>query len=170
MKKLAILSVAIVTIISLSCEKMKSKCRYKDLGEISCPKNHVQLLNTVVYNGYTVGSFCFDHNNSNITLKNDSDYIYFFGGKHIFGSIDFSKNWLIGIYVYTNPAKTFKSKSSVFSDTKASKIRFIVEYSLEDQCKGSGISNQEFETWAIVPNYSNAADITFSIIDVNPYH
>jgi hypothetical protein len=156
---------------SWSCNKIKSKCRYLDLPGQSCGKGYSTQDGAIKYIDFPISVLAgnlYLTNPLKSIIKTDSAYKALFNGKEKFGTIDFTKNWLIGIAFHTNPGSEIKKQAWVCTSTPD--IILNVQYSLKDQCNGSNISTIDIEVWAIVPNYSNNARIIFNLEDINPYN
>ena len=155
----------VLVIIGSGCRK---ECRNVSLPSIECGDEFDKD------NSYKYYEFQDDpvniQTNQIILVTNDSTYKALFSSvsRDKLGPIDFTRNMLIGACTVTNMAASYKSQGFLCKKRTQDKWKYTVQYSLKDQCKGSGISKLYLSAWLLGPQLPAGASIELDLKDVNP--
>ena len=145
-------------------------CR-KECRQVSLPKEKAGKDYTVEYDykyqgltneplGVTTNKLFF--------INDDSTYHSLFPTKKL-GEIDFSSSTVIGACTVTNPGTAMNSQAFLAKKKGEDKWKYVVQYSIQGQCKGSGISSLYVSAWVVGPKLPGNAEIELEITDVNPF-
>src|SRR4030095_1765567 len=155
----------ILTLFSVCCKK---ECKFKNLPAENCG------------DGYSIASREFKKSgslqeppNSDVfIINNDSTYknkFCFDPDSMPFGYIDFSIKSLITVNIQTNMGSSYEMQGYLCKNLSIEEWKFTIEYSLRDQCEGSGISTHLLTASIITDKISDTAVVNLNLIDVNPF-
>ena len=154
---------AIVPLL-ISCRK---ECTTKSLDKFACGVGLVYVPETRYIHKY--GSWVA---NNKVTVINDLvSYKNEFPNEHDsmpFGFINFATQSLIGVNVRSGAGSGVTSQGGLCFDPKTSKWLFQMEYTVSNQCKGSGIYTMDFTGILICPKLPGGAIIEFDARNINP--
>lgn len=146
----------------------RKECRDMSLPSMECGN---EFDNDYSYKYYAFSDDPFNMPTKQIILvNNDSTYKALFSTttRNKLGTIDFTKNMLIGTCITTGAASSYKSQGFLCKNRTQNKWKYTVQYSLSGQCKGSGISNLYLSAWLLGPKLPAGASIDLDIKNVNP--
>ena len=153
----------LLAIIQLACRK---ECRDIAVDKISCDKHYDATGATIYYSPLWWGLFS---DQENLVIPDFPTYYSIFHDSKPFGDLNFDEDFLIGIFRTTNEGSDVDVKACVCENTNQNKLKLNVKYSLSNQCAGSGIHQQAFIVWAVVPiKYINYT-IEYGVKDINPF-
>jgi hypothetical protein len=152
-----------IAVIQLACRK---ECRDIPVDKISCDKHYDATGSAIYYSPKWWGVFS---NQENLLIYDYPTYDSILGSSHPFGNLNFEEVFLIGIFRTTNYGSDVDVKACVCENTKQNKLKLNVKYSLSNQCAGSGISEQAFIVWAVVPIKYKNYTIEYGVKDINPF-
>lgn len=108
-------------------------------------------------------------NHYDFIITNTTDYDSIFNSQQPCGNVDFNNKIILVACRYINPNSGMESNSNVYVNTTTSAINFKVNYSLKDQCDGSGISSYGAIFYAVIPKAFNSYQMIYEIKDINPF-
>ena len=106
-------------------------------------------------------------------INDDSTYkaTYGYWGDSIpFGEIDFSQKCIIGINIQTEWAKSCISRGLLYRKNNTDTFHYYIQYSLKNQCSGSGITNINFSANIIADKLPQGAELMVEVDDINPFY
>jgi hypothetical protein len=84
------------------------------------------------------------------------------------GYIDFSSSSLVGVEVYIDAGSSLGHQGCLCYDPTSEKWQFKIEYTLSNQCKGSGISSSQLLGTIVCPKLPANAEVVFESKNINP--
>lgn len=152
----------------ISCRKA---CFYKKLGPLSCDTDYISVSDAN-YVGTTWVSWT--HPDNELVVINDlnsykqscADY----KDSMPLGYIDFTAKTLVGIGLHLDMNDGFDDQGCFCYNPETKKYEFKIEYSLKDQCKGSGISSIDFFCYVICPKLPADAVVEAKVKNINPFN
>lgn len=152
----------ILLLLLLGCRK---ECRTVSLGELQCQDGYISVSDTR-YANYR-GNF--GHYENELIVINDSiNYFTSFDSTKPF-NIDFAKSSLVAVKIEVGAGRNVSSNGGLCYDPVTGKWMFNIEYTISDQCKGSGIYSMNFTAVLICPKLPENIDLVFKVRDVNPF-
>ena len=159
MKKLIIVTLSFLIITTLGCRK---ECHYKCLPDIECEdqyelitKSYSEISRWVVTNEIKI-------------INDDSTYIATFGPHPELGNIDFNTHTLLVGKVVTDFCEEHKSQGFLCKKVNENIYLFTIQYSLKNQCAGSGIIRHQFYGCIITSKLDSTSTINYKVEDINP--
>lgn len=150
------------SILFSSCRK---ECRFKNLPKEKCNKGFTKLNSSVEED-------VFVHSYGGGTVYHRYDSIQHFDTLDIRGkpnfNIDFENETLLGISLTTDFASGVRSNSFMCKNNSNGSLTFKLEYSLSEQCNGSGIAGLPYAFWILMPKISTQTIVNYSVEDINP--
>jgi hypothetical protein len=163
-KTLGFLPILVLLIfIQVACRK---ECSNIAVDKISCDKHYDATGSAIYYSPLWWGLFS---KQENLVILDFPTYDSIFHDSQPFGDLNFDEDFLIGIFRTTNWGSDVDVKACVCENTKQNKLKLNVKYSLSNQCAGSGISEQAFIVWAVVPIKYKNYTIEYGVKDINPF-
>ena len=159
MKKLIIVSLSFLIITSLGCRK---ECQYKCLPDIECEKQYE--LVTKSYSDLERWTIT----NELKIINDDSTYTKLFGSHPELRNIDFNTHTLLVGAVATDFCEEHKSQGFLCKKVNENTYLFTIQYSLKNQCAGSGIISHRFWGCIITSKIDSTSTINFKVEDINP--
>ena len=160
MKKLIIATLSFLIITTLGCRK---ECHYKCLPGIKC-EDQYELI-TKSYSDIFWGA----NKNELKIINDDSTYTALFGSQPELGNIDFNTHTLLAGPVVTDFCEEHKSQGFLCKKENENTYLFTIQYSLKNQCAGSGIISHHFFGCIITSKLDSTSTINFKVEDINPF-
>lgn len=154
-------------VLVLSCKK---ECRFKNLPDIECDQNFSLISDAHSFYKIWWPEEGSDYEPTFYQIDSQLHYDSVFNGSDLLGSIDFTVTTLLGISAKLNPGSEIAQQIYVCKDETANIIRLTAEYSLKDQCNGSGIYTINASFWATIPKIQNGEAVEYGLTDINPYN
>ena len=155
--------VVLAVVFSLTACK-REKCKFKELGPIECSEGFTEMeANIVATDAAPLVNF---GEEATYIITSEIEYDSIFDSLRPFGDVNFSVNSVLGMEKYTDLGDDIRSQGFVCQNDNT--IRFTGEYSLKDQCSGSGINYRFVSFWAIIPRDTENRNVEFVFRDINP--
>ena len=132
------------------------------MPDIEC-ENQYELITK----SYSDISWATDTNELKI-INDDSTYTALFGSHPQLGNIDFNTHTLLVGAVVTDFCEEHKSQGFLCKKFNENTYLFTIQYSLKNQCAGSGIISHRFLGCIITPKLDSTSTINFKVEDLNP--
>lgn len=149
---------------NVSCRKA---CRYARLPKMNGGTGFTELVVAeIAGEGFQISGYT---DNYNLVITSTSLYDSIFNFRRPCGEVDFNNRFIIVSSRYINPNNEMKINSQVYISKTIPTLKFRVDYSLRNQCDGSGITRHGALFYATIPNSFLGYQILYDIRDVNPY-
>jgi hypothetical protein len=160
----------ILLIFPLMIISYKKECHYAGLPSKKSDNNNGLVENTVYIHSNIAGT----PDNQIIQIDDDTSYYHQFRGFYLdpyppLGKIDFKTKTLLGVHITTSMADGVTSQGYLNKKLWQNIFTYTVQYSLKDQCAGSGIMSINFTGWLIGPKLPPQSIVQLKTEDVNPF-
>lgn len=163
--KFLINSICIILLL-VAISGCKKHCRYGKLPKMNGGDGFSELTSAIIYEkGYMMGG----RKDLDIIITNTTNYDSLLYSKRPCGNVDFNDKIIAASCRHVNPNDGIKINSKVYINTVTPTIKFRADYSLHNQCNGSGIQSYEVTFLAILLKAFSSHQIIYDIRDVNPF-
>ena len=141
----------------------------RSLQELHCKDGYITVTETV-YKNYRPP---FNHYENELIIIDDiEDYKNSYPStpdSMPFGEIDFVHNSLVAVKIGVGAGSGVSSQGCLCYNPDTDKWMFNIEYTISNQCKGSGIYTMDFTGTLICPKLPENANVEFDVRDINPF-
>lgn len=159
--------ILLLTFVSISNHSCRRACFSKSLGELNCNPDYISVADA----DYSGDRLFWKYERGELVVINDihayKEAFSNYPDSMPLGYIDFSIKSLVGVKIYIDMGNGLGHQGCFCYNPDSKKWLFKIEYTLTDQCKGSGISSSELFCSIICPKLPPDAVVAYESRNVN---
>ncbi|HMT29609.1 MAG TPA: hypothetical protein PKD91_10050, partial [Bacteroidia bacterium] len=141
-------------------------CMDKSLQELHCKDGYITVSDTRYIN-HRPG---FGYPENELVIINDTATFHDLYQSHLSENlVDFSFQSIVAINIPVGAGSNVSSQGCLCYNPDTDWWMFNIEYTISNQCKGSGIYSMNFTATLICPKLPNDAQVEFDVRDINPF-